>query len=181
MRPALTRPARTRPARTRPARTRTARTRTAVPRAVRAGTAIALALCVGLAAAAPLHAQERRAYNPPGTPTTLPFSNGIQVGNMLFIAGQEGKVTGDIEGETRTALENVKKVLDAAGFNPGDVVQVTVYLKDIADFPRMNGVYATFFPDPKPVRATVQVAALVNDARIEIAAVAVRSGGAASR
>jgi 2-iminobutanoate/2-iminopropanoate deaminase len=120
-----------------------------------------------------LWAQERHIFNPPGLPSNLPFSNGVQVGDQLWIAGVEGVVTGDIEAETRTALEKIKKVLDAAGYQVGDVVQVTVYLKDINDFPRMNVVYAAFFPDPKPTRTTVQVAQLVNDARIEITSVAV--------
>lgn len=122
-----------------------------------------------------LFAQERRVFNPPGLPTNLPFSNGVQVGDMLFVAGMEGVVSGDITEETRTTLANIKKVLDAAGFKVSDVVQVTVYLKDIEDFSKMNAVYRTFFPDPKPTRTTVQVARLVNDARVEITATAVRS------
>jgi 2-iminobutanoate/2-iminopropanoate deaminase len=121
-----------------------------------------------------LSAQERHVFNPPGTPSNLPFSNGIQIGDQLWIAGMQGVVNGDIEAETRTTLANIKKVLDAAGFQVGDVVQVTVYLKDINDFPRMNKVYAEFFPDPKPTRTTVEVARLVNDARVEITSVAVR-------
>jgi 2-iminobutanoate/2-iminopropanoate deaminase len=128
---------------------------------------------LSLACVPALQAQERHVFNPPGAPTNLPFSNGMQVGDQLWIAGTEGVVSGDIEAETRTALENIKKVLDAAGFAVGDVVQVTVYLKDINDFQRMNAVYGAFFPDPKPTRTTVQVARLVNDARIEITAVAV--------
>jgi 2-iminobutanoate/2-iminopropanoate deaminase len=122
-----------------------------------------------------LGAQERRVFNPPGAPTDLPFSNGIQVGDMLWVAGTEGVITGDITSETRTALENVKKVLDAAGYTPSEVVQVTVYLADVNDFDKMNAVYRTFFPDPKPTRATVQVAHLVHDARIEIVSVAVHT------
>ena len=122
-----------------------------------------------------LHAQERKVFNPPGAPTNLPFSNGIQVGDMLWVAGTLGVVSGDITEETRTALENVKKVLDMAGYQLGEVVQVTVYLKDINDFAKMNAVYRTVFPDPKPTRTTVQVARLVNDALIEITSVAVHS------
>ncbi|NUR34382.1 MAG: RidA family protein [Gemmatimonadaceae bacterium] len=127
-----------------------------------------------LLGATALQAQERRIINPPGLPTNLPFSNGIQVGDMLWIAGTEGVVSGDITEETRTALANIKKVLDAAGFDVRDVVQVTVYLKDIEDFQRMNAAYREFFPDPRPTRTTVQVARLVNDARVEITSVAVR-------
>jgi 2-iminobutanoate/2-iminopropanoate deaminase len=128
-----------------------------------------------LLGATTLRAQERRVFNPPGAPTNLPFSNGIQVGDMLWVAGTEGVISGDIEAETRTALEQIKKVIDAAGFQMSDVVQVTVYLKEIDDFQKMNAVYRTFFPDPKPTRTTIQVVKLVNDARVEITSVAVRS------
>lgn len=136
--------------------------------------ATCIALCVAIGPA-PLRAQDRHVFNPPGAPTDLPFSNGIQVGDMLWVAGTEGVVSGDIESETRTALQNVKKVLDAAGYQPSEVVQVTVYLTDINDFDKMNGVYRTFFPDPKPTRTTVQVAHLVHDAKIEITSVAIHS------
>jgi 2-iminobutanoate/2-iminopropanoate deaminase len=134
-------------------------------------------LAVALLGAATLPAQERRVFNPPGLPSNLPFSNGIQVGDMLWVAGTEGMVSGDITEETRTALANIKKVLDAAGFGVRDVVQVTVYLRDIADFAKMNAVYSEFFPDPRPTRTTVAVARLVNDARVEITSVAVRRTG----
>lgn len=138
-------------------------------------TRLSLFLIPVLLGASTLHAQERRVFNPPGLPANLPFSNGIQVGDMLWIAGEEGVISGDITEETRTALANIKKVLDAAGFAISDVVQVTVYLKDIGDFPKMNAVYREFFPDPKPTRTTVEVARLVGDARIEITSVAVRN------
>jgi 2-iminobutanoate/2-iminopropanoate deaminase len=146
--------------------------------------AIVHPLCLALAVtlgATTLRAQERRVFNPPGLPSHLPFSNGLQVGDMLWIAGMEGVVSGDVAEETRTTLLNIKKVLDAAGFDVADVVQVTVYLKDIDDFAKMNAVYREFFPDPKPTRTTVQVARLVNDARVEITSMAVRRRAGASR
>lgn len=127
------------------------------------------------------HAQERHVFNPPGSPTNLPFSNGVQVGNTLYIAGMQGTKSDSIGAETRSCLENIKKVLDAAGFKPSDVVQVTVYLKDMNDFRNMNAAYKEFFPDPKPTRTTVEVARLFNDAHIEITSVAVRSGGGAGQ
>jgi 2-iminobutanoate/2-iminopropanoate deaminase len=126
-------------------------------------------------------AQERRVFNPPGAPTNLPFSNGIQIGNTLYIAGMQGTKSDSIEAETRSTLANIKKVLDAAGFKPSDVVQVTVYLKDVNEFPKMNAAYREFFPDPKPTRTTVEVARLVNDAHIEITCVAVRSSGGSAQ
>ena len=136
---------------------------------------------LGAVSAVGAQAQERHIFNPPGTPTNLPFSNGIQIGNTLYIAGMQGTKSDSIEAETRSTLANVKKVLDAAGFKPSDVVQVTVYLKDVNDFPKMNAAYREFFPDPKPTRTTVEVARLVNDAHVEITCVAVRSPGGSAQ
>ncbi|HVH66674.1 MAG TPA: RidA family protein [Gemmatimonadales bacterium] len=119
-------------------------------------------------------AQQRQVFNPPGTPTNLPFNNGIKIGNQLWVAGMQGDITGDIESETKTALQKIRSVLQAAGMELRDVVAVQVYLADIKDFQRMNGVYRTFFADPRPTRTTVQVAHLVNDARIEITVTAVK-------
>jgi 2-iminobutanoate/2-iminopropanoate deaminase len=122
----------------------------------------------------------KRAINPPGTAEGLPFSNGILVGNTLYVAGQEGldggKLRpGGIGPETQAALENIKKIVESAGLKMTDVVSVNVYLADLADFGEMNKVYKTFFPEPRPARATVQVAALVGHARIEITAIAVKT------
>jgi 2-iminobutanoate/2-iminopropanoate deaminase len=86
----------------------------------------------------------------------------------MWVAGMEGEVTGDIEAEARSALEKVRSVLKAGGMDLKDVVAVQVYLADIKEFQKMNGVYRTFFGDPKPTRTTVQVANLVNNARVEI-------------
>lgn len=127
----------------------------------------------------PGYAQEHKAINLSNA-KGLPFSDGILAGNTLYIAGQEGSdesgklVSGGIAPETKAALDNVEKVLKAAGFELKDVVSVTVYLADIHDFAEMNRIYKGILPDPKPARATVQAAGLVNDARIEIAAIAVK-------
>ena len=123
---------------------------------------------------------QRRAINPPGSVQGLPFSNGILAGDTLYVAGQEGVVdgklvSGGIEPETRAALENIQRIVKAARLDMKDVASVTVFLADIHDFADMNKTYQSYFPDPKPARATVQAAALVNNARIEISAVAVRS------
>jgi 2-iminobutanoate/2-iminopropanoate deaminase len=125
------------------------------------------------------YSQERRAINL-SSAQGLPFSDGIIVGNTLYVAGQEGSddsgklAAGGIGPETTAALDNVQKVLKAAGFELKDVVSVTVYLADIHEFPDMNKVYKSVMPDPKPARATIQAAALVNNARIEISAIAVK-------
>jgi 2-iminobutanoate/2-iminopropanoate deaminase len=108
-----------------------------------------------------------------------PYSQAVQVGDLVYTAGQLGIVPGtkefagtDIEAQTRQALENVKAVLEAAGSCLQHVVKTTVFLQDIEEFGRMNGVYAEFFPENPPARSAVQVAALPLGGRVEIEAVA---------
>jgi 2-iminobutanoate/2-iminopropanoate deaminase len=126
-----------------------------------------------------VEAQEHKAVNL-GTETGLPFSDGIIAGNTLYIAGQQGTdssgklVSGGIGPETAATLDAIQRVVKKAGFEMKDIVSVTVYLADIHEFPDMNKVYRSVMPDPKPARATVQAAALVNNARIEISAIAVK-------
>ena len=125
------------------------------------------------------HAQERRVVKLPGT-EGLPFSDGIVVDNTLYIAGQQGiddkgkLAAGGIGPETEATLRNIEKVVKAAGFELKDIVAVNVYLADIHEFGDMNKVYRSILPDPKPTRATVQVAGMVNNARIEVSAIAVK-------
>ena len=125
------------------------------------------------------HAQEHRVVNL-SPARGLPFSDGIVAGNTLYVAGQEGTddsgklASGGIGPETTAALENIQKIIKAAGFELKDVVNVTVFLADIHEFGDMNKVYKSVMPDPKPARATIQAAALVNNARIEISAIAVK-------
>lgn len=90
------------------------------------------------------------------------YSPGLRVGDFVFVAGQgptnpaTGKLAGDtIEEQTAQVLENVKSILEAGGASMADVVKATVHLSDLALFQRFNTVYATYFPDPKPVRTTV--------------------------
>jgi len=137
-------------------------------------TVIALVVVLGCTA----KAQEKKTIKLPGM-EAFPFSDGVVVGNTLYVAGQEGTVeaklaSGGIGPETEAALANIGKVLKEAGFEWKDVVSVTVYLADIKEFGDMNKVYRSVVPDPKPARATVQVAGLVNNARIEVSAIAVK-------
>jgi 2-iminobutanoate/2-iminopropanoate deaminase len=90
------------------------------------------------------------------------YSPGIRVGDFVFVAGQgptdpaTGKLAGDsIEEQTAQVCENVKAILEAAGATMADVVKSTVHLSDLSLFQRYNAVYASYFPDPKPVRTTV--------------------------
>jgi len=138
-----------------------------------------LAASMLLASGQPVN-PEKHAINPPGTAAGAPFSNGILAGNTLYVAGQEGLDNGKLRPggigpETQAALENIKKIVELAGLRMEDVVSVNVYLADMADFAEMNKAYKTFFPEPRPARATVQVAGLVNNARIEITAIAVKT------
>lgn len=109
-----------------------------------------------------------------------PYSQAIKAGDLIFTAGQLGIVPGtrdfagpDIESQTRQALENLKAILEAADSCLDHVLKCTVFLKDIGEFPRMNGVYGEFFGENPPARSAVQIAALPLDGRVEIEAVAV--------
>ncbi|MDQ2777909.1 MAG: RidA family protein [Acidobacteriota bacterium] len=110
----------------------------------------------------------------------MPFSEGVIAGNTLYVAGQQGpdshgKVTGsDIALQTTNAIAAVRKVVEEAGFRMTDIASVTVYITDVNEVPKMNEVYKKLMPDPKPARATVQVAALIDGAKIEISAIAVK-------
>ncbi len=112
-----------------------------------------------------------------------PYSQGTDTGNLLFLSGQlpivpsEGKIVAqDIEGQTKQSLENVKAILESGGCSMDNVVKTTVYLKNIADFAKMNAVYETFFTEGNyPARSAFQVAALPQDSLIEIEAIALKS------
>lgn len=110
----------------------------------------------------------------------MPFSEGYIAGNTLYVAGQQGpdshgKVTGtDITLQTTNAIAAVEKVVKEAGFQMTDIVSVTVYVTSLDDVEKMNAVYKKLMPDPKPARATVQVAGLIGGAKIEISAIAAK-------
>jgi reactive intermediate/imine deaminase len=129
-------------------------------------------LSVALAGA--LAAQDRQVVRLPGPLSNLPFSPAIRVGNMLYLSGQigvgpgGGLVQGGIEPETRQTLENIRRVLQAAGSDLARVVKCTVFLADIRDYAAMNQVYGSFFPSEPPARSTVAVSGLAFNARVEI-------------
>ena len=109
-----------------------------------------------------------------------PYSQGIVVNGLLFTAGQialdpaSGQVVeGDVVAQTERVLANLGAILGAVGANWGDVVKTTVFLQDMADFPRVNDAYARAFGDARPARSTVQVAGLPRGVLVEIEAVAV--------
>jgi reactive intermediate/imine deaminase len=110
-------------------------------------------------------------------PMNLPFSPGIKFGDLIFVSGQgpidqNGKVVqGDFKSQTKSTLENFRRVLVAAQSGLEYVLQTTVYLSDLNDYSSMNEVYSTFFPDPKPARTAVR-ADLLFGMKVEIQGIA---------
>jgi 2-iminobutanoate/2-iminopropanoate deaminase len=108
-----------------------------------------------------------------------PYSQGVIAGGLLFVSGQipldpatDQFVPGDIEAQTEQVLKNILAILKEAKMGPENLVKCTVYLADLADFPRMNDVYARYLGKEPPARATIQAAALPKGARVEIDAIA---------
>jgi len=108
-----------------------------------------------------------------------PYSQGIIANGFVFCSGQlpldpaSGELsTGPIEDQARLVLKNLGAVLTAAGSSFDQVIKTTIFLQDMSDFAKVNEVYAGFFKTPFPARATVQVARLPRDAKVEIEAVA---------
>src|SRR5690349_2041283 len=109
-----------------------------------------------------------------------PYSQAVRAGNLVFASGQipidpaTGEfVSGGIEEQTEQVLKNLTEVFAAAGVQMSQIVKTTVFLADMNDFTAMNEVYARFFGEASPARATVQAARLPRDARVEIDAIAV--------
>jgi 2-iminobutanoate/2-iminopropanoate deaminase len=119
---------------------------------------------------------ERTIINGPSS--GRPFSPAIRVGGTLYVSGQlaigpEGnEVRDSFEAEVTQVLENIKRLVTEAGFEMNDVVKVTVYLADMADFDAMNKIYLTYFPENPPARECVAVKALARGFRIEIGCIA---------
>jgi len=117
--------------------------------------------------------------SPTAAPAIGPYSPAVRAGHLLFISGQipldpaTGQlIDGDIRAQTTRVLDNVRELLVAAGADTSDVVRTTIFLADLGDFATVNEIYATYFTQPYPARATVQVARLPRDVRIEIDAIA---------
>ncbi|HEX5230367.1 MAG TPA: RidA family protein [Bryobacteraceae bacterium] len=140
-------------------------------------------LCVSLVlafcAAAADQPANKKVITPKDTPPGRPFSQGILVGDTLYVSGQGGadastkKIPDKFEDEVRSCLKNVASVLQAGGMDLPDVVSVQVYLTDISMFQRMNAVYMEMFKEPRPTRTTVEVSKLAAPgAHIEITVIA---------
>ena len=126
----------------------------------------------------------KQSVSSPGAPTAIgPYSPAVRTGQLLFVSGQVpidpstgNLIDGDIAAMTRRVLDNVGALLKAGGLTFADVVRTTVFLADMNDFVAMNEVYGTYFSQPYPARATVQVSRLPKDSRVEIDVIASYEG-----
>lgn len=106
------------------------------------------------------------------------LSPAFKVGNLIYTSGQvgidfeTGKIGKDIQEQTKIALNNIKKTLKNAGANMDDVIKVTIFIQDLADFEKMNSVYVTFFNEPRPARSCVGVKLARPEFKVEIEVVA---------
>jgi reactive intermediate/imine deaminase len=116
-------------------------------------------------------------------PWPFPFSSAVKNGDLIFVSGQIGSelvdglpklVAGGIEPETRQTLDNIKTILAKAGSSMEKVVKCSVMMADMAEWPKMNAIYATYFPGPKPARSAWGANGLALNARVEIECIAAR-------
>jgi 2-iminobutanoate/2-iminopropanoate deaminase len=126
-------------------------------------------------------AAERVLVAPQKAPKAVgPYSQGIVADDFVFTSGQlplnpdTNKMPEGIEAQARQSLDNVKAVLEAGGSSLDKTVKVTIFLKDLNDFTKVNDIYATYFTKNPPARSCVQVARIPRDALIEIEAVGIR-------
>ena len=113
-------------------------------------------------------------------PIIGPYSQAIDLGNMVFVSGQipvdpaTGKMADTVEEQAAQSLANLKAILAEAGLSMANVVKTVIFLADINDFAAVNAVYAKAFAEPFPARSCVQVAAIPKGAKLEIECIAVR-------
>jgi 2-iminobutanoate/2-iminopropanoate deaminase len=122
----------------------------------------------------------KQPFSSDGAPKAIgPYSQAVRIGDLLFLSGQvpldpaTGQmIDGDISAQTRRVMDNLAAVLQTAGLSFAQVARTTIFLADMNDFAKVNEVYGSYFTEPFPARATVQVARLPKDARVEIDAIA---------
>lgn len=125
----------------------------------------------------------KKVINTTNAPSAIgPYSQAIEVNGTLYVSGQipfvpatMTIVSDDVKEQTRQSLENVKAIVEAAGYTLADVVKAGVFIKDMNDFAAINEVYAEYLGDVKPARACVEVARLPRDVKVEIEVIAVKS------
>jgi reactive intermediate/imine deaminase len=141
-----------------------------------AAAAVAITLLAGCAArqAPPAGATGTATYHTPYGRPVYPFSPAVQVGSMLYLAGQIGTdstnqlVPGGIEAETRRTMDNIADILARTGSSMDRVVKCTVMMADMAEWPAMNAIYRTYFRDNYPARSAFGTNGLALGARVEI-------------
>lgn len=124
----------------------------------------------------------KRIINTPKAPAALgPYSQAVEVNETLYISGQipfvpetMTLVSDDVKAQTRQSLENLKAILDEAGYTFKDVVKATCFIKNMDDFGAINEVYNEYLGEVKPARACVEVARLPKDVKVEIELIAVK-------
>ena len=121
-------------------------------------------------------------HTPEVPPARVPLSQGVRAGEWIFVSGQLGNdprtgklAAGGIAAETRQVCENLQAILLAGGSSLEKVVKVTIYMKDLNELAEMNAVFSQYFRIDPPARTTFESARLVNDARVEIEAIAYAS------
>ena len=133
------------------------------------------AACQAPAAEPPPQATESIEFFTSESQASLPFSEGVRVGSMIYLSGSIGNdpatgqlVPGGIAAETRQVLENIRASLERHGSGMDRIVKCLVMLADMSEWPAMNEVYVTFFPGPKPARSAMGANGLALGARVEI-------------
>jgi 2-iminobutanoate/2-iminopropanoate deaminase len=111
-----------------------------------------------------------------------PYSQAVEAGGFLFCSGQialdagSGEIVGeDVETQTKKVMSNIEAVLSAAQLEFKNVVKTTIFLKEMADFQKVNAIYGEAFPEEPPARSTVAVNTLPKDVLVEIEVIALRS------
>jgi 2-iminobutanoate/2-iminopropanoate deaminase len=123
-----------------------------------------------------LFAQNKEIIKTDKAPVPIaPYSQGIKANGFLFVSGQIGLnpsnrklVEGGVEAETTQIMENIRAILSAGGARMEDIISTTIYLKNMDDFQKMNGIYGKYFTENFPTRSTVGVSSLAGGANIEI-------------
>jgi 2-iminobutanoate/2-iminopropanoate deaminase len=130
----------------------------------------------------------RQTFSSDAAPKAIgPYSQVVVFGGIAYLSGQipldpvtNQLVEGDISAQTERVLQNLKAVLEACGTSLESVLKTTVFLRDMADFPKMNEVYGRYFSSQPPARSTVQAARLPRDVSVEIDCIAAVRASAAS-
>src|SRR5438309_1238352 len=128
----------------------------------------------------PANSAKRRTINLPNRSVNAPFSDGVMVGNTLYLAGRLGldpqtnQIPNDVEQEARLMIDGIKAVLADAGMTMDDLVSVQVFCSDVALFDKFNGVYRSYFKKDFPARAFLGSGTLLRGAHFEMQAIAVK-------